>query len=83
MVSNCSMYLMGKLVPQILFVLILLALTGAAFWVTYKSLKAQIKLSHLKDDFISNMSHELKTPIATVKVALEALNNYNIIDTQN
>jgi signal transduction histidine kinase len=79
-VDHCAMYLMGKLVPQILFVLILLALTGAAFWVTYKSLKAQIKLSHLKDDFISNMSHELKTPIATVKVALEALNNYNIID---
>jgi len=34
----------------------------------------------MKDDFISNMSHELKTPIATVKVALEALNNFNIIE---
>ena len=79
-VSNYRHYIFWKLLPQMFFVLILLSLTATAFVVTFKSLKAQIKLSFLKDDFISNMSHELKTPIATVKVALEALNNYNIID---
>ena len=79
-VSNYRHYIFWKLLPQMFFVLILLSLTATAFVVTFKSLKAQIKLSVLKDDFISNMSHELKTPIATVKVALEALNNYNIID---
>ncbi len=79
-ISNYKHYLFWKLLPQIIFVLILLAITATAFLVTFKSLKAQIKLSTLKDDFISNISHELKTPIATVKVALEALNNYNIID---
>jgi len=79
-VHNYWWYIFKKLLPQILFVCILLSLTAAAFSITFKSLKAQIKLSDLKDDFISNMSHELKTPIATVKVALEALNNFNIID---
>jgi len=79
-VSNYRHYIFWKLLPQLFFVLILLSLTATAFVVTFNSLKAQIKLSFLKDDFISNMSHELKTPIATVKVALEALNNYNIID---
>ena len=79
-VNNYWWYLFWKLLPQILFVSILLLLTAASFWIAFKSLKAQIKLSSLKDDFISNMSHELKTPIATVKVALEALNNFNIID---
>ncbi|MCW3123999.1 MAG: sensor histidine kinase [Flavipsychrobacter sp.] len=79
-IDNYNWYLLGKLLPQLCFVLILLVLTGAASWITYRSLQAQIKLSQLKDDFISNMSHELKTPIATVKVALEALNNYNVID---
>ncbi len=73
-------YLVGKMVPQMVFVLILLVLTAAAFMIAYKSLRAQIKLGQMKDDFMSNMSHELKTPIATVKIALEALNNYNIID---
>ena len=79
-VSNYKHYIFWRLMPQMLFVLILLVITAAAFIVTFKSLKAQIKLSILKDDFISNVSHELKTPIATVKVALEALNNYNVID---
>ena len=79
-VNNYWWYLFFKLLPQICFVVILLTITATAFWMTFRSLNAQIKLSHLKDDFISNMSHELKTPIATVKVALEALNNFNIID---
>jgi len=79
-VNNYWWYLFGKLLPDLFFALILLTLTATAFVITYNSLKAQIKLGQLKDDFISNMSHELKTPIATVKVALEALNNFNIID---
>lgn len=79
-INNYLWYLFLKLLPQVLFVVVLLTLTAMAFWITYRSLRAQIKLSHMKDDFISNMSHELKTPIATVKVALEALNNFKIID---
>ena len=79
-INNYMWYLLGKLLPQALFVLILLTLTATAFRITFRSLTAQIRLSQMKDDFISNMSHELKTPIATVKVALEALNNFNIID---
>ena len=79
-VKNYRWYLFWRLLPQLLFVCILLVLTAAAFRIAYKSLEAQLKLSALKDDFISNMSHELKTPIATVKVALEALSSFNIID---
>ncbi len=79
-VKNYTGYLWLLLLPQIFFVFVLLAVTGFAFYVTYRSLQSQIKLSQLKDDFISNMSHELKTPISTVKLALEALGNYNVID---
>ncbi len=79
-VRDYTGYIMGKMVPQMLFVLVLLSLTAFAFTAAFKSLRSQIKLGVMKDDFISNMSHELKTPIATVKVALEALNNYDIID---
>ncbi len=79
-VRDYGSYLMVRMLPQFFFVLILLALTGAAFFIAFKSLEAQIKLSQMKDDFIGNMSHELKTPISTVKLALEALTNYGVLD---
>ena len=41
---------------------------------------AQDKLMRLKNDFISNITHELKTPIATVSVALEALSRFKAKD---
>ncbi len=79
-IGNYSWYLIKRLLPQFLFILVLLSITTTAFIVTYRSLREQMKLGQLKNDFISNMSHELKTPIATVKVALEALNNFNVIE---
>jgi signal transduction histidine kinase len=79
-VSDYNGYLLWRMIPQFSFAVILVVLTGVAFWITFRSLKAQIKLSSMKDDFISNMTHELKTPIATVKVTLEALNNFNVIE---
>jgi len=77
-VSHYDFYLFKKIFPQILFGFILVLLTGAAFVISFISLKKQIQLNLIRNDFISNISHELKTPISTVKVALEALQNYNI-----
>ena len=34
----------------------------------------------IKNDFISNVSHELKTPVATVSVAIEALKNFQALN---
>ncbi len=36
------------------------------------------KLLNIKNDFISNISHELKTPLATVSAAIEAMQSYQL-----
>lgn len=65
-----------KIMPQILFSFFLTSLTILAFVVMYKSIRSQQRLMELKNDFISNITHELKTPVTTVGVALEALKNF-------
>jgi signal transduction histidine kinase len=76
-ISNYESYLTRKMYSPAIFILFLLVITGIAFRTTYLGLRKQMTLATLKDDFINNMSHELKTPVATVKVALEALANFN------
>jgi two-component system, OmpR family, phosphate regulon sensor histidine kinase PhoR len=74
--SGFRPYLLKEITPQILFSAFLTLLTSAAFVVMYRSTRAQQRLMDLKNDFISNITHELKTPITTVGVAIEALKNF-------
>ena len=73
-------YLYKKISPQILFSLLLIVFTTIAFVFLYRNLLTQQKLAAFKNDFISNMTHELKTPIATVNVAIEALQSFNVLE---
>lgn len=68
--------LLQKITPEILFSLFVTAITMLAFGLMYRSIRAQQRLMVLKNDFISNITHELKTPVATVSVALEALKDF-------
>lgn len=78
--SNVRPMLIKVIAPQILFGGFLTLLTLISFVVMYRSIRSQQRLMALKNDFISNITHELKTPIATVSVALEALKNFKGID---
>lgn len=49
-----------------------------AFFITIKTLLNQKKLSEIKSDFINNMTHEFKTPIATISLAVDAIRNEKV-----
>jgi two-component system phosphate regulon sensor histidine kinase PhoR len=73
-------YILGRMRWPIIIGLFLTGLTAIAFVVLYRSLRQQRRLAQYKNDFISNMTHELKTPISTIKVAVEALRNFDALD---
>jgi two-component system, OmpR family, phosphate regulon sensor histidine kinase PhoR len=60
---------------SVVFTLIIIA----AFLITLTTLLRQKKLSEIKNDFINNMTHEFKTPIATISLAVDALKNEKVI----
>lgn len=79
-IGNTFPFLIRQIIQPILFSILLLGITLLAFVVLYRNLRRQKKLAEEKNEFISNITHELKTPIATVGVAIEALKNFNAID---
>ena len=51
-----------------------------AFFITIRAYLNQKKLSEIKSDFINNMTHEFKTPLATISLAVDALRNEKVVN---
>ncbi|MBC7887239.1 MAG: HAMP domain-containing histidine kinase [Ferruginibacter sp.] len=64
------------IVGAVVFTLIIVT----AFFLTVRALLKQKKLSEIKSDFINNMTHEFKTPLATISLAVDALKNEKVIN---
>jgi two-component system phosphate regulon sensor histidine kinase PhoR len=65
-----------KIATSIAFTIIILA----AFYLTVRTMLRQKKLAKIKNDFINNMTHEFKTPIATISLAVDAMRNEKVIE---
>jgi two-component system phosphate regulon sensor histidine kinase PhoR len=63
----------------LLSLLLSLSVISSLFYLL-KIINQQKELATIKNDLISNITHEFKTPIATVSAAIEALENFNILD---
>lgn len=62
------------ILAAVLFTIIIVT----AFTLTVRTMLRQKKLSEIKNDFINNMTHEFKTPIATISLAVDALKNEKV-----
>lgn len=51
------------------------------FIITMLVILRQKKMSEIKSDFINNMTHEFKTPIATISLAADSITNARVIDS--
>lgn len=60
----------------------LLLILAGSFGYTILSILRQKKVSEMKTDFINNMTHEFKTPVATIMIASEALRDPEINDNK-
>jgi two-component system phosphate regulon sensor histidine kinase PhoR len=82
-INNKNTFIFKRIAIPILFSIFLVAFTALSFSLLYRNLLRQNRLADIKNEFISNITHELKTPIATVSVAIEALRSFNAnIDPQ-
>ena len=64
-----------RIITSIFFTFIIIT----AFYLTVRTMLRQKKLGEIKNDFINNMTHEFKTPIATISLAVDAMKNEKVL----
>lgn len=76
-------FLLKRMWMTLLASVFFVILIAGCFFYMLAMFVRQKKLSDIKNDFVNNMTHELKTPIATVSAAMEALVQFDALDDRN
>lgn len=77
-----NMLLFISLSKMMLVSLLFTGVIITAFILTIRTMLNQKKVSEIKSDFINNMTHELKTPLATISLAIDAIGNEKVMDNK-
>lgn len=78
--SDKNKEILNSLLGMALLSLIFTAIIIVTYSNTLSQLLRQRQISRIKTDFINNMTHEFKTPIATINLALDAMKNPKVAD---
>lgn len=76
--KQSSFLLKEMWLPLVVNILLVLLIFWALVYM-FKTILTQKKLGELKNDFISNMTHEFRTPISTISLACQAMNDKDMI----
>jgi len=80
MFPNKKKFLLSELVSITILSIVFTLIIIIAYSSALNQLIRQRQISEIKTDFINNMTHEFKTPIATINLALDAIKNPKIIE---
>ncbi|MGB0980731.1 MAG: sensor histidine kinase [Winogradskyella sp.] len=80
---NRKKYLLSSIMSMIVLSIVFTSIIIIAYASAIYQLVRQRQISQIKTDFINNMTHEFKTPIATINLALDAIKNPKIIEDQD
>ena len=70
-------YDITNVVPFVIGLVLLIALSFTTAWI-FRHLNVQLRLNKLYDNFIGNVTHELKSPLSSIQLYLETLNSRNV-----
>ena len=76
-------FVLQEMQNSLIISLILVVFIIASLIIMFRTIMEQKRLSEMKSDFISNMTHEFKTPISTISLACQAMSDTDMIDEQS